>query len=141
MNPFEDNGDCSKNLANSGEAVTLSISPTSCSGGESIPNSVSTSPDSNKSSSGSDSSQKAAAAPVPSLFEEDVEFVGVELEGTEKAMEHALKEGIVGEAAPLKRSLVPKMPEKDNTDEGGSGVKEFNDANFWRVDQEVTVLE
>ncbi|XP_004241276.1 uncharacterized protein [Solanum lycopersicum] len=141
VNPFEDNGDCSKNLANSGEAVTLSISPTSCSGGESIPNSVSTSPDSNKSSSGSDSSQKAAAAPVPSLFEEDVEFVGVELEGTEKAMEHALKEGIVGEAAPLKRSLVPKMPEKDNTDEGGSGVKEFNDANFWRVDQEVTVLE
>ncbi|KAK4719882.1 hypothetical protein R3W88_018220 [Solanum pinnatisectum] len=140
VNPFEDNGDCSGNLANSGEAVTPSISSTSCSGGESIPNGVSSSPDSNKSSSGSDSSKKAAA-PVPSLFEEDVEFVGVELEGTEKAMEHALKEGIVGEAAPLKRSLVPKMPEKDNTDEGGSGVKEFNDANYWRVDQEVTVQE
>uniref|UniRef100_M1C960 SIT4 phosphatase-associated family protein n=1 Tax=Solanum tuberosum TaxID=4113 RepID=M1C960_SOLTU len=140
VNPFEDNGDCSGNLANSGEAVTPSISSTSCSGGESIPNGISTSPDSNKSSSGSNSSQKAAA-PVPSLFEEDVEFVGVELEGTEKAMEHALKEGIVGEAAPLKRSLVPKMPEKDNTDEGGSGVKEFNDANYWRVDQEVTVQE
>ncbi|KAK6788060.1 hypothetical protein RDI58_016585 [Solanum bulbocastanum] len=140
VNPFEDNGDCSGNLANSGEAVTPSISSTSCSGGESILNGVSTSPDFNKSSSRSDSS-KIAAAPVPSLFEEDVEFVGVELEGTEKAMEHALKEGIVGEAAPLKRSLVPKMPEKDNTDEGGSGVQEFNDANYWRVDQEVTVQE
>ncbi|KAJ8559588.1 hypothetical protein K7X08_003646 [Anisodus acutangulus] len=81
------------------------------------------------------------AATLPSLFEEDVEFVGVELEGTEKAMEHALKEGIVWEEAPLKRSLVPKMPEKDSTEEGGSGVKEFNDANNWRVDQEVAVLE
>ncbi|KAF3679971.1 serine/threonine-protein phosphatase 6 regulatory subunit 3 isoform X1 [Capsicum chacoense] len=140
VNPFEDNGDSSGNLANSGEAAILSISSTSCNGGESIPNGVSISPDSSRSSSGYDSSQIAAAA-VPPLFEEDIEFVGVELEGTEKAMEHALKEGIVGEASPLKRSLVPKMPEKDSTDEGGSGVKEFNDANYWRVDPEVVVLE
>ncbi|XP_059300450.1 uncharacterized protein LOC132052783 [Lycium ferocissimum] len=139
VNPFEDNGDCSGNLEISGEAATPSISSTSFSGGEYIPNGVSTSPDSGKSSSGSDSSQKAAA--LPSLFEEDVEFVGVELEGTEKAMEHALKEGTVGEAAPLKRSVAPKMSEKDSTDESGSGVKEFNDANYWRVDQEVAVLE
>lgn len=33
---------------------------------------------------------------MPSLFEE--EFVGVDLEGTKKAMDQALKEGIVGEA-------------------------------------------
>ncbi|OIT02326.1 PREDICTED: serine/threonine-protein phosphatase 6 regulatory subunit 3-like isoform X2 [Nicotiana attenuata] len=138
VNPFEDNGDCNDNLVNSREALAPPISST-CNGGESIPNGVSSFPESSKSSSVSDSSQKAAA--VPSLFEEDVEFVGVELEGTEKAMEHALKEGIVGEAAPLKRSLVPKMPEKDSTDEGGSGVKEFNDSNYWRVDQEVAVLE
>ncbi|CAA7017803.1 unnamed protein product [Microthlaspi erraticum] len=78
--------------------------------------------------------------PVRALFEEDVEFVGVEPEGTEKAMEQALKEGIVGEAGPLKRSIVQKAPENDNQDEN-SGVKEFNDSNFWRVDQEVTVLE
>ncbi|KAI9077081.1 hypothetical protein K1719_040903 [Acacia pycnantha] len=84
-------------------------------------------------------SQRSAA--VPSLFEEDVEFVGVELEGTEKAMEQALKEGIVGEAGPLKRNVVPKVPEKDNSEEGGPGMKEFNDANYWRVDQEVAVLE
>ncbi|XP_009787315.1 uncharacterized protein [Nicotiana sylvestris] len=138
VNPFEDNGDCNDNLVNSGEASAPPISSTR-NGGESIPNGVSSFPESSKSSSVSDSSQKAAA--VPSLFEEDVEFVGVELEGTEKAMEHALKEGIVGEAAPLKRSLVPKMSEKDSTDEGGSGVKEFNDSNYWRVDQEVAVLE
>ncbi|KAM7496794.1 hypothetical protein LguiA_021208 [Lonicera macranthoides] len=78
--------------------------------------------------------------PVPSLFEEDVEFVGVEEEGTEKAREQALKEGTVGEAGALKRSVSPKKPE-DNLDDGGAGAKEFNDANYWRVDQEVTVLE
>ncbi|KAL3618555.1 hypothetical protein CASFOL_037637 [Castilleja foliolosa] len=76
---------------------------------------------------------------VPSLFEEDVEFVGVELEGTEKAMEQALKEGIVGEAGPLKRNVSPKKSENEGSDDG---VKEFNDANYWRVDQEVmTVLD
>lgn len=56
-------------------------------------------------------------------------------------MEHALKEGIVGEAAPLKRSIVPKVPEKESTDDGGAGTKEYNDANYWRVDQEVAVSE
>lgn len=48
----------------------------------------------------SSNSSKGSINSVPSLFEEDVEFVGVEAQGTEKAMEHALKEGIVGEAAP-----------------------------------------
>ncbi|KAF8048349.1 hypothetical protein N665_2556s0004 [Sinapis alba] len=77
---------------------------------------------------------------VRALFEEDVEFVGVEAEGTEKAMEQALKEGIVGEAGPLKRNMVQKVPGNESQKEN-SGVKEFNDANFWRVDQEVAVLE
>jgi serine/threonine-protein phosphatase 6 regulatory subunit 3 len=86
-----------------------------------------------------DSTQRSAA--VPSLFEEDVEFVGVELEGTEKAMEQALKEGIVGEAGPLKRNMSPKAAEKENSEEGNPGMKEFNDANYWRVDQELTVIE
>lgn len=99
-------------------------------------------PDSVKTLSASDPSPKPAS--VPSLFEEDVEFVGVELVGTEKAMEHALKEGIVGEAAPLKRSItVVPPPENDNPDEGSgsTAIKEFNDANYWRVDHEVAVLE
>ncbi|XP_059314622.1 uncharacterized protein LOC132065310 isoform X2 [Lycium ferocissimum] len=137
VNPFEDHNNSTDHLANSVEIVTPPLSSTTSCSGESIPNGVS-SPDSSK-SSGSDSSQKATT--VPSLFEEDVEFVGVELEGTEKAMEHALKEGIVGEAAPLKRSIVSKVPEKESTDDGGAGVKEYNDANYWRVDQEVAVSE
>ncbi|OIS96585.1 PREDICTED: serine/threonine-protein phosphatase 6 regulatory subunit 3-like isoform X1 [Nicotiana attenuata] len=138
VNPFEDHNNSADHIAYSGEIATPPLSSTSSCSGESIPNGVS-SPGSSKSSSGSDSIQKAAT--VPSLFEEDVEFVGVEIEGTEKAMEHALKEGIVGEAAPLKRSIVPKSPEKETTDDGGAGTKEFNDANYWRVDQEVAVLE
>ncbi|CAN0916381.1 Serine/threonine-protein phosphatase 6 regulatory subunit 3 [Linum grandiflorum] len=85
----------------------------------------------------SDTSQRAGGT-VPSLFEEDVEFVGVEPEGTEKAMEQALKEGIVGEAGPLKRNIAQKLPDKDNNPDE---VKEFNDANYWKVDQEVTVVE
>nr|GFD51832.1 hypothetical protein [Tanacetum cinerariifolium] len=84
------------------------------------------------SSDGSDSSQKS----VLSLFEEDVEFVGVEVEGTEKAMEQALKEGIVGEAGPLKRKVIPNGPEKDKVEEDKAGLKEFNDTNYWKVDQE-----
>ncbi|PWA88848.1 SIT4 phosphatase-associated family protein [Artemisia annua] len=88
----------------------------------------------------SDSSQKEGA--VPSLFEEDVEFVGVESDGTEKAMEKALKEGIVGEAGALKRKVTPPSSpsagEKDNDSEAN---KEFNDSNYWRVDQEISVSE
>uniref|UniRef100_A0A7N0VE75 SIT4 phosphatase-associated family protein n=1 Tax=Kalanchoe fedtschenkoi TaxID=63787 RepID=A0A7N0VE75_KALFE len=76
----------------------------------------------------------------PSLFEDDVEFVGVEIEGTEKAMEHALKEGIVGEAGPLKRNLIPS-PEKEQPRDDEDGAKEFNDANYWKVEQEVAVVE
>lgn len=76
-----------------------------------------------------------------SLFEEDVEFVGAELESSEKAMDQALKEGIVGEAGPLKKNIVHKKPEKEDSDDGGAGTKEFNDTNYWRVDQEVAVLE
>ncbi|XP_031100022.1 serine/threonine-protein phosphatase 6 regulatory subunit 3-like isoform X2 [Ipomoea triloba] len=140
LNPFLDQTNSDGEVVNSVEATTTSPPPpNSTSSGESPPNDASTSPDSNKTTSCVYGSSPKAA--VPSLFEEDVEFVGVELEGTEKAMEHALKEGIVGEAAPLKRSSVPKLPENENTDESAASMKEFNDANYWRVDQEVAVLE
>ncbi|CAO2812974.1 unnamed protein product [Amaranthus hypochondriacus] len=85
-----------------------------------------------------DTSQKPSAA--SSLFEEDVEFVGVEPEGTEKAMEQALKEGIVGEAGPLKKKVVPLKVPDEKPDDGAPGT-EFNDANYWRFEQEVAVLE
>ncbi|XVF68570.1 hypothetical protein PTKIN_Ptkin11bG0013100 [Pterospermum kingtungense] len=137
-NPFIDDDSPDFNLPSNTETVVTDVSPPS--NAESIlPNGSS---DSTGSSDGSVSSDKSPKSPpVPSLFEEDVEFVGVELEGTEKALEQALKEGIVGEAGALKRNIIPKSPEKENSDDGGSGMKEFNDANYWRVDQEVTVLE
>ncbi|KAK6121667.1 hypothetical protein DH2020_044594 [Rehmannia glutinosa] len=128
VNPFEDQNNITENPVHSVEADDVTVA-----------NGVSSPTDSSDGSGKSDSSQKSVA--VPSLFEEDVEFVGVELEGTEKAMEQALKEGIVGEAGPLKRNLVPKKPEKEDPNDGGAGMKEFNDANYWRVDQEVAVLE
>ncbi|OAY38019.1 serine/threonine-protein phosphatase 6 regulatory subunit 3 isoform X2 [Manihot esculenta] len=138
LNPFEDHDISDVNLSTQALVATNDVN--SPSSGESIlPNGSSPSKDSNDGSVGSDTSRESAT--VPSLFEEDVEFVGVELEGTEKAMEQALKEGIVGEAGPLKRNTIPKAPEKENPDDGGAGIKEFNDANYWRVDQEVAVLE
>ncbi|CAL0321938.1 unnamed protein product [Lupinus luteus] len=136
LNPFVDQDESSNN--NSTKPQSGSPNPSSPSRGEPIPSNGSpTTKDSIK--GGSDTSHKSVS--VPSLFEEDVEFVGVELEGTEKAMEQALKEGIVGEAGPLKRNIVSKVAEKENSEEGGPGMKEFNDTNYWRVDQEVAVLE
>ncbi|KAL0436427.1 UNVERIFIED_CONTAM: Homeobox-leucine zipper protein REVOLUTA [Sesamum radiatum] len=137
VNPFDDQGNSTDNRVHLVEASSVPSGISSSA--DSIPNGTSSSPDSSDSSAKSDSSHKSVV--VPSLFEEDVEFVGVELEGTEKAMEQALKEGIVGEAGPLKRNTIPKKPEKDDSDDGGAGMKEFNDANYWRVDQEVAVLE
>ncbi|XVF46333.1 hypothetical protein PTKIN_Ptkin03bG0018700 [Pterospermum kingtungense] len=138
-NPFLDDDSSEVNLPSHTETmVTDVVSPTN---GESVlSNGSSDSMDLSDGSASSDTSQKSPP-PVPSLFEEDVEFVGVELEGTEKAMEQALKEGIVGEAGPLKRNIIPKVPEKENSDDSGAGIKEFNDTNYWRVDQEVAVLE
>ncbi|XP_057954501.1 uncharacterized protein LOC131148655 isoform X2 [Malania oleifera] len=141
VNPFDDHADTEYNSSSPSEAAAI-VAPSVCSpsnGGPSLSNGSSPSKDSSDGSVASDGSQRSAA--VPSLFEEDVEFVGVELEGTEKAMEQALKEGIVGEAGPLKRNIIKKVSDKESSDEGGAGMKEFNDANYWRVDQEVAVLE
>ncbi|ESW04258.1 hypothetical protein PHAVU_011G080000 [Phaseolus vulgaris] len=137
-NPFLDHDESGSNLPIKPQVDSLFLN--SPSNGESVPpsNGLPTTTDSINGSS--DSGPTSVA--VPSLFEEDVEFVGVELEGSEKAMEQAIKEGTVGEAGPLKRNVVSKAPEKENSEEGGShGVKEFNDANYWRVDKEVAVLE
>lgn len=140
VNPFVDSEGSNVDLPNNTiDSVTPDgSSPTS--GDPMLPNgSPTTTSTSSEGSAGSDGSQRSVA--VPSLFEDDVEFVGVEIEGTEKAMDQALKEGIVGEAGPLKRAITPKAQDKGNSDEGGAGMKEFNDANYWRVDQEVSVLE
>ncbi|XP_011040886.1 PREDICTED: serine/threonine-protein phosphatase 6 regulatory subunit 3 isoform X1 [Populus euphratica] len=132
VNPFEDHDSSDDSLSSQAKAVTPGASSPS-SGESMLPNGLSPSKDSSDASVSSDSSKKSPT--MPSLFEEDVEFVGVELEGTEKAMEQALKEGIVGEAGPLKRNISPKVPEKENSDTAEVDNKEFNDANYWRIDQ------
>ncbi|KAH1066766.1 hypothetical protein J1N35_031753 [Gossypium stocksii] len=138
-NPFLDDDSSDVNLPSQTETMVTDVGPPL--NGESVlPSGSSDSMDLSEGSEGSDINQKSPPS-VPSLFEEDVEFVGVELEGTEKAMEQALKERIVGEAGPLKRSSVPKVPEKENPADDGAGMKEFNDSNYWRVDQEVSVSE
>ncbi|KAL8146309.1 hypothetical protein AgCh_004166 [Apium graveolens] len=131
VNPFEDYAKSSVDIASPVDVVPTPVSSTS--GGGSLANGIS---NSSEESIGFELSKRA-----PSLFEEDVEFVGVELEGTEKAMDQALKEGIVGEAGPLKRNIGPKLREKESSDEKGAELDEFNDANYWKVEQEVAVLE
>ncbi|KAK7341844.1 hypothetical protein VNO80_24784 [Phaseolus coccineus] len=137
-NPFLDHDESGSNLPIKPPVDSLFLN--SPSNGESVPPSNGSSTTTDSINGSIDSSPTSVA--VPSLFEEDVEFVGVELEGSEKAMEQAIKEGTVEEAGPLKRNVVSKAPEKENSEEGGShGVKDFNDANYWRVDKEVAVLE
>lgn len=137
LNPFEDYSSSGLDLANAVEKVSANVS--SMSSGVLLPNGISPSTNLSETPRESNSNQRTAAA-AHSLFEDDVEFVGVELEGTEKAMEQALKEGIVGEAGPLKRNMAPKIVAEENSDDRAK-TKEFNDANYWRVDQEVAVLE
>ncbi|XP_057526692.1 uncharacterized protein LOC130805885 [Amaranthus tricolor] len=130
-NPFVDD-DQSVDHSNANEVTTFN---SSVNREFTLPNGSSRNDDQ---SLNSDISEKPSAA--PSLFEEDVEFVGVEPEGTEKAMEQALKEGIVGEAGPLKKNVVPPNAPEEKSDDGAPGT-EFNDANYWRVEPEVSVLE
>ncbi|XP_026413508.1 serine/threonine-protein phosphatase 6 regulatory subunit 3-like [Papaver somniferum] len=137
-NPFNDGGKAQVDLIM--ESVDAAPDPL-CNGEVVVPPSTASPMDSSDCTVGSSTSNGPTVA--PSLFEEDVEFVGVEMEGTEKAMEQALKEGIVGEAGPLKRNLLPKVvPEKKfEEDDGGEGLLEFNDMNYWKVDQDVAVVQ
>ncbi|KAF8114139.1 hypothetical protein N665_0041s0028 [Sinapis alba] len=90
-------------------------------------------------SSSSEGEMSPRSPSVPSLFGKDVEYMGVEPEGTERAMDQALKEGIVGEAGPMKRNSAIASPGKEITDENIQ--QEYNDTNYWKVDQEVAVVE
>ncbi|KAJ0248279.1 SIT4 phosphatase-associated family protein [Hirschfeldia incana] len=92
-------------------------------------------------SSSSEGEISPRSPPVPSLFEKDVEFVGVEPEGTERAMDQALKEGIVGEAGPMKRSSTTASPGKERESSDENMQQEYNDTNYWKIDQEVAVVE
>ncbi|GMI92115.1 hypothetical protein like AT1G07990 [Hibiscus trionum] len=139
-NPFLDDDSTEVSLPSQTEAMVTDVAPPSNEESP-FPCDSSDSMDLSEGSVSSDTNQKSPPPPVPSLFEEDVEFVGAEAESIEKAMGQALKEGIVGEAGPLQRNSIPKVPEKENPDDDGAGSKEFNDSNYWRIDQEVSVSE
>jgi serine/threonine-protein phosphatase 6 regulatory subunit 3 len=70
------------------------------------------------------------------------EVAGVEPDGTTKAMEKMLREGVVGEASPihLKETADFKDPEPGAKD-SLIGDPNFNDANFWRSGYMQSVAE
>ncbi|KAL2652053.1 hypothetical protein R1flu_020181 [Riccia fluitans] len=59
---------------------------------------------------------------------------GVEAEGTAKAMEKALKEGIVGEAIPILPHELPVDDDFDPRAKEAVSDPSFNDVNYWRSD-------
>lgn len=77
--------------------------------------------------------------PAP-LFEGTVQFVGVEIEGTAKAMEHALREGIVGEAGPLHPVKHASQGDVEPTTDAVDDL-DFGDVNYWRSDYSQSVTE
>ncbi|KAL8092399.1 uncharacterized protein LOC141689584 isoform X2 [Apium graveolens] len=127
VNPFENYTKSSVDTVSPADAVPAPVSG-------SLPNGTLIPTNSSGGSLGSDSSHMA---PQP----DDAELIGVELEGSEKAMDRVLKDGIVGEAEPLKSNTGSKQPEKESADEKGTGPDEFNDSNYWRVEQGVAVSD
>ncbi|MCO5608720.1 hypothetical protein L7F22_062935 [Adiantum nelumboides] len=77
------------------------------------------------------------------LFDGSPKFVGVENKGTVKAMEHALREGIVGEAGPLLHPAkgVSQNDTESRTDADATGDLDFTDVNYWRSDYSQSVAE
>lgn len=75
-------------------------------------------------------------AMMPSLFEEDAEFVGVDMEGMGRAVERALEEGINGEASAMKRNIVLKVTELQKPGEEAAGMM-----SHWRVKPEMGVVQ
>ncbi|XP_024521407.1 serine/threonine-protein phosphatase 6 regulatory subunit 3 isoform X2 [Selaginella moellendorffii] len=86
---------------------------------------------------GEETKQEAAKDEALGTEAQPDTVVGVEEGATAKAMESALKEGVVGEAGPLK----PKEMHLENTvpPEDKQGASEFNDVNYWRSDYENAV--
>ncbi|KAG1361540.1 serine/threonine-protein phosphatase 6 regulatory subunit 2 [Cocos nucifera] len=77
-----------------------------------------------------------ANAMMPSLFEEDAEFVGVDMEGVGRAVERALGEGINGEGSAMKRNIVLKVAELQKPGEEAAGMM-----SPWRVEPEMGVVQ
>lgn len=79
---------------------------------------------------------------VETLFGSPVKLVGVEAAGTAKAMEKALKEGIVGEAGPILPHADAVLDKDDeSTVRDGVGNADYNDVNYWRSDYDQSVAQ
>ncbi|MCO5552402.1 hypothetical protein L7F22_005913 [Adiantum nelumboides] len=79
-----------------------------------------------------------------SLFDTSVQFVGVEIEGTAKAMKHALREGIVGEAGPIRPPTSIEKSDnelKSSTDIVTDLDLDYNDVNYWKSDYSQSISE
>lgn len=79
----------------------------------------------------------------PPLFDGSAQFIGVEAEGTAMAMEHALREGIVGEAGPIHPVHNVSSPKgaEPTTDVEVEADLDFTDVNYWRSDYTQPVAE
>ncbi|XP_039139021.1 serine/threonine-protein phosphatase 6 regulatory subunit 3-like [Dioscorea cayenensis subsp. rotundata] len=82
------------------------------------------------------SAEGETGEPDALLFEDDAEFVGVEMEGTVRIDEHVIEGGINGTAATNSRSQLPELRKNE-----AAGIMEFNDLNRWRVEPEVGVVQ
>ncbi len=70
------------------------------------------------------------------------ELAGVESDGTAKAMEKMLKEGVVGEAGPIHAKETAHLIDPDSGSKDNLIVDpNFNDVNFWRSDYPHSVTE
>lgn len=70
------------------------------------------------------------------------EVAGVEREGTIKAMDKMLKEGVVGEAGPMFANETPHENDtKMHADDTPSSESDFNDVNYWRRDYSMSVVD
>ncbi|KAJ7296962.1 hypothetical protein O6H91_03G067900 [Diphasiastrum complanatum] len=75
------------------------------------------------------------------LFGSAKQLIGVEATGTAKAMEHALKEGVVGEAGPLFPKIIAPDKELETRMGDKVGSPEFNDVNYWRSEYQSAAVE
>lgn len=82
------------------------------------------------------SAEGETGEPDALLFEDDAEFVGVEMEGAVRIDEHVIEGGINGTAATNSRSQLPELRKNE-----AAGIMEFNDLNRWRVEPEVGVVQ
>ncbi|XP_024382791.1 uncharacterized protein [Physcomitrium patens] len=69
------------------------------------------------------------------------EIAGIEPDGTIKAMEKMLREGVVGEAGPILKDVHHESELNPVTKDSSTDGSDFNDVNYWRNDYSQSVDE